>query len=544
MKISNTNIHLKLLALALLSALLLTLGWPVNGLFPLLWVGFVPLFFIHHLVIENKLATLWALVYGYIAFLGFNIGTTWWVYNASAGGAIMAFVLNSLLMSLPFMVLHKFGLKQQNSIRIWPFIWAWLAFEYLHYRWDGTWTWLTLGNGFANVPWLVQWYEFTGVAGGSLWVLWLNKNIFHFILKYPQLDKQTRIKKVFNIAFFKVFAPAFLSFYISQQRHSETVDKRISSTVLVVQPNIDPYNEKFSSMSDYDQALKMLHIAEEHMDSTVQLVAFPETALVGHLDERNLEQEETIKLVRAFMQKHPGVSVITGADSYKAFLPGEQVSKTARTWDNGTAYDVYNTAFFLNASQAPIASYHKSKLVPGVECLPFASVLKYVEKYAIDLGGTTGSLGVDAEPTVFEVDRMNKVAPIICYESIFGAYITEYVKKGATLLCIITNDGWWGDTPGYKQHLAYANLRAIETRRYIARSANTGISGFIDDEGKVLSTTSWWQTAALKHKVMLNTETTFYVEHGDVINEIALLVSFYFVLGLFFPNRLVIKTNG
>lgn len=538
---NSKNLHLKLLGLALLSAVLLTLGWPVNGLFPFVWVGFVPLFFIHHLVIENKLATLWAFTYGYIAFLGFNLGTTWWVYNASASGAIMAFVLNALLMSLPFMVLHKFALKQQNSVRIWPFIWAWLSFEYLHYRWDGTWTWLTLGNGFASTPWLIQWYEYTGVAGGTLWVLWINKNIFHFILQYPKLDKQARVKKLFNLAFFKLFAPIFLSLYISTQRQVITNQNRMSAEVLVVQPNIDPYNEKFGAMSDVEQASKMLRIADEHMDSTIQLVAFPETSLVGHLDERNFEQEETIKQVRAFMQKYPNVSVLTGADSYKAFLPREKVTGTARFWDNGTAYDVYNTALFLKPNTANIGVYHKSKLVPGVECLPFSSVLKYIEKYAIDLGGTSGSLGIDKEPSVFEVDRMTKVAPIICYESIFGEYITEYVKRGATLLCIITNDGWWGDTPGYKQHLAYANLRAIETRRYIARSANTGISGFIDDEGNVLATTNWWEPTALKHTVYLNTETTFYVNYGDVINEIALLISVYFILGLFFPNRLIIK---
>ena len=178
-------------------------------------------------------------------------------------------------------------------------------------------------------------------------------------------------------------------------------------------------------------------------------------------------------------------------------------TKVNNFWDYNQWHN--NTAFFLSPTDSAIGVYHKSKLVPGVERLPFSSVLKYVEKYAIDLGGTTGSLGIDEEPSVFTLNTMVKPAPIICYESIFGEYVTQYVKRGATLLCIVTNDGWWGNTPGYKQHLSYASLRAIETRRFVARSANTGISGFVDDLGNITQQSKWWVPAALKQKVALNT---------------------------------------
>src|SRR5690606_13847188 len=121
----------------------------------------------------------------------------WWVWNASAGGAVMAFVLNRLLMNLPFMFLFYLAKKTNNTTRLWPFIWAWLSFEFLHYRWDGTWTWLSLGNVFADVPWLVQWYEYTGVAGGSLWVIWVNKSVYQWLINYPGLQKQERIRRGF-----------------------------------------------------------------------------------------------------------------------------------------------------------------------------------------------------------------------------------------------------------------------------------------------------------------------------------------------------------
>lgn len=536
------NIHLKLTGFSILTALLLTLSWWPLGLFPLAWAAFVPLFFIHHIIVQQRLGMMWAFCYGFIAFLLFNIGVTWWVWNASAGGAIMAFILNSLLMNLPFMFLHQIGQRQQNGLKIWPFIWAWLAFEYFHYRWDGTWTWLTLGNVFAHVPWLVQWYEYTGVAGGTFWILWVNKNIFQWIVAYADTDAKVRFRQAFNLVFFKLFTPIFLSAYIYFQHGEQINDKRFAVNVMVVQPNIDPYKEKFNNMPAFDQALKMLRIADEHMDSSVQLVVFPETSLVGNLNEENLQQEETIQLIRQFQQKYPNTYILTGADSYKEFKPGERLSETAREYNPGMFYDAYNSAMFISPYDSIVAVYHKSKLVPGVERLPFSSVLKYVEKYAIDLGGTTGSLGTDKEPSVFKSAPIVS-APIICYESIFGEYVGEYVKKGANLLCIITNDGWWGNTAGYRQHLQYARLRAIETRRFVARSANTGISAFIDDRGNIISKTNWWEPAALKTRVYLNGEKTFYVEHGDWVNVLAIWFTLYFVLTFAWGRPVMINTR-
>ncbi|MFN5921205.1 MAG: apolipoprotein N-acyltransferase, partial [Bacteroidota bacterium] len=118
------------------------------------------------------------------------------------------------------------------------------------------------------------------------------------------------------------------------------------------------------------------------------------------------------------------------------------------------------------------------------------------------------------------------VAPVICYESVYGEYVSEYIRKGANLICIITNDGWWGNTPGYRQHFDYAKLRAIETRRYVVRSANTGISGFIDDRGQAMQQSGWWQPAVLRQKVQLNSSLTFYVRYGDYIGTIAVVMLF------------------
>jgi apolipoprotein N-acyltransferase len=113
----------------------------------------------------------------------------------------------------------------------------------------------------------------------------------------------------------------------------------------------------------------------------------------------------------------------------------------------------------------------------------------------------------------------------VCYESVFPEYCSRYVRKGAKALAVITNDAWWGNTPGYRQHFSYSRLRAIELRRDIARCANTGISAFINQRGDVLSRTPWWQEALLEGSVNLSSEETFFVRYGDVVGRSACLVA-------------------
>jgi apolipoprotein N-acyltransferase len=179
-------------------------------------------------------------------------------------------------------------------------------------------------------------------------------------------------------------------------------------------------------------------------------------------------------------------------------------------------FDYYNTALQLDQAKN-YHYYNKSKLVPGAENMPYVRYIPFADKWALDLGGISGTLGTQKERTVFFNQDSIGAAPVICYESIFGEYVTDYVKNGANLIFIITNDGWWKDTPGYKQHCAYAALRSIETRRSIARSANTGTSCFIDQRGDILQATAWRTDAVINATIRANTAETFYVRYGDFL---------------------------
>ena len=118
-----------------------------------------------------------------------------------------------------------------------------------------------------------------------------------------------------------------------------------------------------------------------------------------------------------------------------------------------------------------------------------------------------------------------KVAPVICYESVYGEFLAGYIRKGAQLIFVITNDGWWGDTPGYKQHFTFSQLRAVETRRSVARSANTGTSAFINQRGEASLMTAYWEPAVIRASINANDKITFYVRYGDYIARISAYVS-------------------
>lgn len=517
------------LFLSLLSAMLLTLAWQPFKVLPTAFLGLVPLLYLEELLRNKGVRTRMQLfLYSWLALLLWNLGTVWWIWNSSPEGAVAAFFINSLPMTVPFLLYHESNLRNGKR-NLWFFAACWISMELLQFHWDFAFPWLLLGNIFSYAPVLVQWYEYTGVLGGSVWVVLVNLMIFQLLQQWTQMEPVLRRNYILNKTFLYLLAPLFASWYVLGQWNPSTNNK---VDVMVVQPNIDPYSEKFGGMSAMDQLDRMMQLALARTDSQLQFILLPETAMQGGLEENNIDQEALVQKVKFYLSAYPGVTLVSGMDSYRLFNPGEPLSVTARPVRNSDQHwDAYNAALCLDDTK-PTQVYHKNKLVPGVEKMPYPGIFKFLEKYAIALGGTSGSLGSDGESHVFETRHRVKVAPIICYESVFADFTASYVRKGAGLLCILTNDGWWGNTPGYRQHFDYGRLRAIETRRAIARSANTGISGFIDADGSVLSETPWWTETTQRAKVPVYAATTFYTRYGDWVAYLLLGYAGYVTLSL------------
>jgi len=534
---ATTSLFQRPLVLAVLGALLLWSGWAPWAkawLVPLLFIGWVP-----YLLLERQLTLAGArkgrvFASTYLFLVLWNALTTWWVSYAELAAGIAAVVLNALLMCLPLMAFRQTKKRLGNRIGYLSLPVFWIAFEQLHLHWDITWPWLTLGNGFAAAPQWVQWYEYTGFLGGSVWVWMVNLLFFNALLKrFPALGAEPAASHVAHapivagpreqkrVAFawpaLAIVLPVALSYIIGASYQ----EKGPTAEVVVVQPNFDPYVEKFEGgpkFVPYDEQLtRMLALSEQHLTPQTRLVLWPETALEESYWENTIESQPKIRRIREWLARHPGVALLTGITTINSYPNKEAASETARHRDDVGYYDIYNAAAYFASASAPLAIYHKSRLVPGVEKIPpiLSSVLKN-----IDLGGFVGSYGSQAERTVYAAPANApalRVGPVICYESIYGDFIAEYAHNGATLLGLVTNDAWWHDSPGYRQLLSYGQLRCIETRRDLARSANTGFTGFINQKGEITQLETAWIPTASRATVHLNNEVTFYARFGELI---------------------------
>ncbi len=518
------HLKLRLVLLSLFSGLLLTLAWPERGFPALLFIGFVPLLRMEELISANRerFNRFSVFFWSYPGFLLWNALTTWWIVNSTGEGAILAVVLNAMFMSiiLAFFSGTKRRLNSKPAAYL-ALVCYWVMFEYLHLNWDLNWPWLNLGNGFSSYYKWVQWYEYTGAFGGTVWVLVVNIGMFCLLSSEVARwrSSENQIPRKFKISLFRYFAislliilPILLSYLMYYSYH----EKSRPVNAVIVQPNIDPYSEEYS-LPPMQVVSRIMNIAGQAIDSSTNLLVTPESALQQEMWENQIETFESVLLVRQIITKYPNLNIIVGGSTYYAFKPGEKIPHTARKFTQENAwYNRYNAAIMVSRYPA-LQFYHKSKLTPGVEILPSYGPFGWLEKFAINLGGIVGSLGTDSVRKVYKVIDMPPVAACICYESIFGEFFSQFVKNGAEVMCIITNDGWWGNTAGHRQHYAFAHLRAIETRRSILRSANTGISAVIDQRGDAHDQTKYWVPAVIKATVNANDKMTFYTMHGDYI---------------------------
>lgn len=460
----------------------------------------------------------------YLGFFIWNLLTTWWVWNASPEGAVTAIVCNSLFMALVF----RLGLFIRRNLGVVRgaigLVSLWLAFEFFHQRWDLAWPWLTLGFGFATMPEWVQWYQWTGPLGGSAWILGCN----YAVARLFRQTEPLRLAKRLATALLVIGLPVIFS-YLMYFRKDRRESAKVQITLL--QPNIDPWNEKFEGLSPADQVGRLVSMAEKH---PAELYVAPETALPHVIWEHELKVDTLLARIRQFVAERPGTAFLTGLSTMKVLKAADgPIPLSAEQAGPNSYIDDYNTAAFIPHADT-VLIYHKSKLVPGPEMLPFPKVLKPLQdKLFGPLGGMIGNLGTQKERTVFRLpDSQVGVAPAICYESVFPDFMAGFVRNGARLIAVITNDGWWGDTPGYRQHFAYARILAVSLGIPVVQAANTGISGFINAKGDVVKQTGYWEQAALSETVAVPQESspTFFARFGDWPGRLGLFSGFFLLI--------------
>jgi apolipoprotein N-acyltransferase len=530
---------MKYIFLSLISALLLSISWPTYGIPFFIFFAFVPL-----LLMEQEISKFskinkkgWA-VFGltYLAFFIWNVVTTGWLYHAKnpdGNNSLLAVaipvIVNSLLMSLVFQLYYWYKKVRGTYFGLVFFVAIWLSFERFHLNWEFTWPWLNLGNAFSEYPQLIQWYDTIGATGGSFWILLINVFAFYTLRIWQAGRIRKDLVKNISILTAIIVLPLLISIY----KYNSYQEKPVGEvTTLLLQPKLDPYTEKYSK--DSLQILgELLSLAEENSKTKVDFFIAPETAFPGNgsLSENGFNKSTSIAIAKEFLGKHPQSIFLTGASTHKFLFDEADTEDYSTKIQEGVWVNSYNSALQIIPNQE-VEVYHKAKLVPGVEIFPYIRYLKPILGDAmLDFGGANSSLGIDKERKVFSnTFNKAKMAPIICYESIYGEYVTDYVKNGANLLAIMTNDSWWDNTEGHKQLLSYARLRAIETRREIVRAANSGISAHINARGDILQDTFYDDRTALLVKANLLEEKSIYTKIGDLISRIAIFVLGFLII--------------
>ena len=535
----------RLIALLLAAfAVLISLPWLLPHVGVLALVAIVPLLCAER--IATGLGIKHFFWWYYAAFVVFNALTTWWVCKATVGGGIFACLANALQMAVIF---GLFRISRRRFSGVLPYIFLaamWIAWERFYLVMASiSWPWLCLGNAFAQSTRLIQWYEWTGMLGGSLWVWTVNLGLFGLMVAlsngfWERWTPKAHVASIAGLALI-IAGPIVASSVL--YRHCEERSDAGTLDVVMAQSNFDPWQTK-RAVPQWEQNAQVIELFRGELngradDSELSLMVLPET-FTSDIWAGEEKKSPTWQAFSGMTRSYPNVNLIFGASVHKAFYRASRPHILARPFANGNGWYLNYNSAYITDSTGRTDRVDKSKLVVGTELTPFPKIFVPFDNWLSKVLGAPGGLmgrcvpqgearlleareyGPDGQPV-----RRVPIGVPICYESIYPEWCRGYVQKGATLISVITNDGWWGDTPGYRQHFSYSRLRAIELRRDIARCANTGISAFIDQRGEVVEQSGWWVPYLLHGRVNLTERQTFFARYGDIVGR---LCTFVFVL--------------
>lgn len=536
------------IVLSLLSALFLSAGFlfPHCGSFAL--IGFVPLLWMDRLATQKGIKHFWW--WHYLTFVLWNAATTFWVCNATVGGGLAAIFINAAEMSV---IWALFRLSKSKFFGSLPYIFlvvTWIAWERAYYSAEISWPWLTLGNAFASTTTCVQWYDETGTIGGSLWIWLCNMTVFGLSTAMAEgrwKKFNSKAKAAFATSAVLVFAGPLACSVYKYLSFEETKDYG-HITACALQPNLDPYLKFEKYTQNQQDSILCRLISENEVHERGMLFVTPETVT----DDVIVNDLSDSKSLGNFVDAAgDSCEVLFGASSFEFILTDKAPSYTARPYGKGVWYENHNSAILASTGFAP-QIYHKSRLVIGTEKMPWPRIFSKIDDW---LGGgviarctgqdKVGVLKLHNRTLAQDASARNASARnatigcAVCYESVYPEYFASYVKEGAEAMSVITNDAWWGDTPGYRQHMNFSRLRAIETRRDIVRSANTGISCFINQRGDIVSHLDWDKRGSLNGQVNLNNSMTSFVQNGDICGRICTFL--FLILFLALAVRLLVS---
>ena len=488
------------------SSFFLWTAWPPNKNVYFILISLAPVLYSYSVSNDGK-CNYKALALSFIYLFFCNTSVTFWLYKLTYW-ALLVHLINSGIFTIPFLIFHFITNKYNRYIGYTYFILCWIILEYLQLHWDLAYPIMVLGNSISMYPRLFQWYEFTGVLGGTLWVLFVNVaicEVFASILNKCDSLKRALISLVIVIAI-------TISFWFYYQY----TENGIRVTVSVLNPNIDCRSEK-DIMGTNLLTSRYLKMQDSILESDV--IVWPETAIPNGGLINQLEQNTDLRRIKSELPSK--TTLVTGAVVFENYgvQPEDRVGlfyySPYNVW-----LKTYNALIEVSEKNGILFTRSKTRLVPFEEFTPYPNILSGIQYVFEPLGNYE-----------FSTSRFNRkllvndgvaVIPLICYELLFGSDIANYITPSNQIITISLNEGWYYDYEGASQFFYYSTLRAVEFRRAIARSSNGGISGFINQRGQpTIFNKSITKKNVLTDELMAGNDITFYSKHGDYLGTIS-----------------------
>lgn len=540
--------------IAATSGILLGLSFPPYPFPFLAFVGLLPLLFLLHT--NDELTHRYK--YIYLTFFLYHGLTNWWIsswqsetdpYLMASGIAI--WLAHPFFFHIPFVFYYFIKKKFGKDTALWTFPFGWTAFEWLHSLGEASYPWLSLGYTQIFNQYWIQFVDITGVWGSTFLIVLANVILLKMVLNLR--EKNASFKSILKIE--PKLSAALLAIIlipniyglirVQSFQHSDLLDEKSSLKVAIIQPNINPW-QKWESKG-IDQVLLHQAIYDSLAASIgpLDLCIWSETAIPSV--SISVNQGHFYPFLDEWIERN-NVSLMTGFSEYYIYPDNSTAPPTARKWilDSSQLWEPFNAALMLNPypdNQLNPQVYRKSRLTPFAERLPYADKISFAQSW-FQWGVGISSWGIGREQYTLKVENKGKTAEIgsvICIESIYPDFVAGFVREGAQILSIITNDAWYDYTIGPEQHYQIAAMRAIETRRYIARCANTGVSGIISPSGKSILRANQYEQVGIAASIPLLSENSLYVQFGDVFAILVFAVALLFVLFGFFGKYFVRK---
>ena len=514
---SRISENLKSYVPALISGLILILCFPTIDLFGLAWLALVPFL----LSLYNKKPKQ-AFKAGLFLGVPYFFGTLYWIYhsiNHYGGVPLVASIALVILLCL-YLSLYTgfFALFFSVAIRntAFPALFIapifWVVLEFLRsYLFTGF-PWSSIGYTQYKFLTVIQIADITGIYGVSFLVVAVNgavADIFLIRRRIKDIPLFPLLQTVIGLSLLLLFVIStfvYGHFRLGEKRPGKQL------TASIIQGNIEQ-DKKWepSYQSTVMEVYKELSL--EASSSSPSIIIWPETAAPFFFET---DKEYTEKLID--FQKQ--------LDSYLLF--GSVLVKGKNDAENLLS----NSAVLLDKAGKVTYIYGKIHLVPFGEYVPLQKILFFLDKLVVGIGNySSGDHYLKAE-TPF-----GSFASLICYEIIFPGLVRRFYSKDGDFIVNITNDAWFGKTTGPYQHFSMTVFRAVENRKPVIRAANTGLSGFIDSNGRIISQTDLFQRMILTGNVTTDSTRSFYSKYGDLFSYIWIVFSVVLLTNLFWQGQ-------